>query len=233
MDQAVTLHADKGEAKLPPRQPEERTEERARGLTLPRHFTRKGLSPYSTVEWVKRDVLLKDKDGAILFEQCGVEVASEWSEEATQVLASKYFRRAGVPGTEGEASLRQVVHRLVSTWRHFGEDQGYFRSQADAEAFEDEVAFMLLHQMAAPNSPQWFNTGLSHVYGIKGPKQGHWYVDQETGETREAIDAYSHPQVHACFIQPVADSLHGITELLSKEARLSMALTKTDPPVLS
>ncbi|MEY2796168.1 MAG: Vitamin B12-dependent ribonucleotide reductase, partial [Planctomycetota bacterium] len=152
---------------------------------------------------------------------------------------SKYFRKAGVPqvGTDGsplvddagkpvlgpERSVRQVVHRLAGCWTHWGEKYGYFSTKRDAEAFYDELAYMLLTQMAAPNSPQWFNTGLNWAYGIQGPAQGHWLADHRTGATKLAADAYTHPQPHACFIQAVKDDLvseGGIMDLWTREERL-------------
>ncbi|MFM1867863.1 MAG: Vitamin B12-dependent ribonucleotide reductase, partial [Planctomycetota bacterium] len=158
---------------------------------------------------------------------------------ATDIVVSKYFRKAGVPqvGTDGspmvddagkpvlgpERSVRQVVHRLAGCWTHWGEKYGYFSTKRDAEAFYDELAYMLLTQMAAPNSPQWFNTGLNWAYGIQGPAQGHWLADHRTGATKLAADAYTHPQPHACFIQAVKDDLvseGGIMDLWTREARL-------------
>ena len=154
-------------------------------------------------------------------------------------MVSKYFRKAGVPQvdengqpvldendqpvTGPEQSAGQVINRLAGCWRHWGEKHGYFDTTEDAAAFQDELAHMLLHQMAAPNSPQWFNTGLNWAYGITGPAQGHWYVDPQTGQTKQADDAYSHPQPHACFIQSIEDDLvnpGGIMDLWVREARL-------------
>ena len=116
-----------------------------------------------------------------------------------------------------------MIHRLAGCWRHWGEKHGYFDTPEDAQAFYDELAYMLVHQMAAPNSPQWFNTGLNWAYGITGPAQGHYYVDPTTGEVTQAKDAYTHPQPHACFIQSVDDDLvneGGIMDLWVREARL-------------
>lgn len=197
--------------------------ERTHGLSIKRLFTREPngepLDPYETVTWTRRDVLIRDGE-KILFEASGVEAPSSWSGAAVEILASKYLRTVPSLPEGRETSARQVVSRLAATWRHWGEAEGYFRSGEDAKAFEDEVAFMLLHQLAAPNSPQFFNTGLSHAYGVRGAPQGHWYFDAAKGEARETLDAYSRPQVHACIIQPVSDSLQGITELLAKESRL-------------
>ncbi|MBZ0173439.1 MAG: vitamin B12-dependent ribonucleotide reductase, partial [Phycisphaerales bacterium] len=120
-------------------------------------------------------------------------------------------------------SARQVIHRLAGCWRHWGESHGYFDSHKDAQAFYDEIAYMMTHQMCAPNSPQWFNTGLAWAYGINGPAQGHWVADHETGKLKLAEDAYTHPQPHACFIQSIDDDLvspGGIMDLWTREARL-------------
>ena len=122
-----------------------------------------------------------------------------------------------------ERSARQVIHRLAGCWRHWGESHGYFDTAEDAQAFYDELCHMMIHQMCAPNSPQWFNTGLEWAYGINGPAQGHYYVDPKTGKTKKSEDAYSHPQPHACFIQAVGDDLvneGGIMDLWTREARL-------------
>src|SRR5690606_19964101 len=122
-----------------------------------------------------------------------------------------------------ERSARQVIHRLAGCWRARGEQHGYFNSAGDAQAFYDELVYMLVHQIAAPNSPQWFNTGLNWAYGTTGPAQGHFVPDPKTGEVRLAKDAYTHPQPHACFIQSVADDLvndGGIMDLWVREARL-------------
>src|SRR5690606_4879381 len=155
------------------------------------------------------------------------------------IMASKYMRKAGIPQrdangrllrdeegnviTGGEPSARHVARRLVRCWRYWGDEFGYFRSGDDAAALEDELAWMLLRQAAAPNSPQWFNTGLHHEYGITGPSQGHYFVDPATETVRESKDAYSRPQPHACFIQSVSDDLvkrGGIMDLWMREARL-------------
>ena len=168
-----------------------------------------------------------------------VELPSSWSTVAGDIMASKYMRKAGVPLRDesgkavhdaegrpvltGERSARQVIGRLAGCWRHWGEKYGYFRTQEDASVFEDELAYMMLHQMAAPNSPQWFNTGLHEHYGLTGPAQGHFYVDPDTAEVRESVDAYTRPQPHACFIQAVTDDLvnsGGIMDLWMREARL-------------
>jgi ribonucleoside-diphosphate reductase alpha chain len=210
-----------------------------RGIPVSRYFTSAGTSPYASVEWAKRTSRITNQDGSVVFEMKDAEVPSTWSQMATDIMVSKYFRKAGVPQTADdgtpikdeqgnpvlgpERSARQVIHRLAGCWQHWGETHGYFASPEDSRAFYDELAYMMVHQMAAPNSPQWFNTGLHYAYGITGPAQGHFYVVPETGEVRESEDAYTHPQPHACFIQSVSDDLvgeGGIMDLWVREARL-------------
>jgi len=209
------------------------------GLTIERKFTTAGQDVYETVEWGRRDSRISNPDGSVVFEMLGAEVPAQWSQVAADIMVSKYFRKAGVPQfdedgspilddegnpvTGPERSARQVIERLASTWRWWGENNGYFGTEADADAFEDELAYMLIHQMAAPNSPQWFNTGLHHSYGITGTAQGFWYVDPETEEVVASDDAYSRPAPHACFINSVDDDLvndGGIMDLWVREARL-------------
>jgi ribonucleoside-diphosphate reductase alpha chain len=208
-------------------------------MKISRRFTQPQQDVFATVEWTKRDSRIANPDGSVVFEMNGAEVPAHWSQLATDIVVSKYFRKAGVPQyddegtplldesgkpiTGPERSVRQVVHRLAGCWRHWGERHGYFDSAKDAEAFYDELSHMLLNQMAAPNSPQWFNTGLHWAYGITGPAQGHWDVDPESGQVQRCEDAYSHPQPHACFIQSVSDDLvgdGGIMDLWTREARL-------------
>ena len=208
-------------------------------MKITRRFTKPGENVYATVEWEKRTSRITDADGKTVFEMRDAEVPKPWSQLATDIMVSKYFRKAGIPQTkedgtplldaEGqvvtgpERSARAVIHRLAGCWHHWGQAHGYFDSAEDAEAFYDELAYMLVHQMAAPNSPQWFNTGLNWAYGITGPAQGHWVPEPKTGEVRQAPDAYSHPQPHACFIQSIKDDLvsqGGIMDLWTREARL-------------
>ncbi len=208
------------------------------GLTITRLFTKSGENPLDKIDYEKRSSIIRNPDGSIVFEMHDIEIPKFWSSTAVDILAQKYFRKAGVPlyDREGkqifvdgkpalgsEKSARQVVTRLASCWRYWGEKYGYFATIDDAQAFEDEVKFMLINQMTAPNSPQWFNAGLNSVYGINGPAQGHWYVDPDTKEATISKDAYSHPQAHACFIQPVRDDLvgeGGIMDLAIREARI-------------
>ena len=203
----------------------------SKGLRVPRRFTTEGTDPYATIEWTKRDSRITNPDGSVVFEVKDAEVPASWSQVATDIIVSKYFRKAGVPQTDAngetvigsETSARQVFDRLASTWRWWGEKYGYFASAADAEAFEDEMKYMLANQIASPNSPQWFNTGLAHAYGITGTPQGFWYVDPDTQQLREGPDAYSRPTPHACFILEVDDDLvnpGGIMDLWLREARI-------------
>lgn len=211
----------------------------AAGLRIERRFTTEGVSPYDSVEWSRRDSRITNPDGSVVFEMEDAEIPAAWSQIAADIMVSKYFRKAGVPQVdesgnqlldEGgdpvlgpERSARQVIDRLAATWRWWGEEHGYFASPDDAQTFEDEIAFMLLHQMAAPNSPQWFNTGLHHRYGITGPEQGFWFVEPDSDELTPSPDSYSRPSPHACFIQSVDDDLvnaGGIMDLWVREARL-------------
>ncbi|MFM9959154.1 MAG: adenosylcobalamin-dependent ribonucleoside-diphosphate reductase [Phycisphaerales bacterium] len=201
-------------------------------MKIARKFTSAGKDAFASVEWVKRSSRISNPDGSVVFQMDDAEVPSSWSQLATDIMVSKYFRKAGVP-IEGQAtgggktgpekSAKQVIHRLAGCWRQWGEQHDYFDSKADAQAFYDEMVYMLVHQIAAPNSPQWFNTGLNFAYGITGPAQGHFVPDPESGEVKLAHDAYTHPQPHACFIQSVDDDLvnpGGIMDLWVREARL-------------
>ncbi|MDD4318719.1 MAG: vitamin B12-dependent ribonucleotide reductase [Candidatus Peribacteraceae bacterium] len=212
---------------------------RGKGLSIPRVFTTPGNDPLEEVRYEKRTSRIVNTDGSVVFEMEGAEIPADWSQVATDIMVSKYFRKAGVPQydekgnvvmdakgnvvTGPERSVRQVVRRLAGCWRFWGEKEGYFETAQDAQAFEDELSSMLVHQMAAPNSPQWFNTGLHHAYGITGPAQGHYYCDPKTGDVKKSEDAYTHPQPHACFIQSVRDDMvneGGIMDLWTREARL-------------
>ncbi len=208
-------------------------------MKIHRYFTRHGESPYSRINFAKRSSKIANPDGSVVFELNEIEVPESWSQVAVDILAQKYFRKAGVPQidqhgkpatdengkqeTGSETDARQVFHRMADCWRHWGEKHNYFDTREDAKAFYDELCYMLASQVAAPNSPQWFNTGLNHVYGITGPSQGHYYVDDDTHVLTECKNAYERPQPHACFIQSVSDDLvndGGIMDLWVREARL-------------
>jgi ribonucleoside-diphosphate reductase alpha chain len=210
-----------------------------KGLKINRFFTKAGANPFNTIEYEKRTSLIRNTDGSIVFKMDNVEVPKFWSQVATDILAQKYFRKTGVPQHDAtgkkvlddngeqvlgsETSIKQIVHRLAGCWTHWGKKAKMFATEEDAKTFYDELAYMLLNQYAAPNSPQWFNTGLNYAYGTTGPAQGHYYVDFETGELTRSTDAFSRPQVHACYILPVKDDLvneGGIMDLWLREARI-------------
>lgn len=202
--------------------------EQAGGLKISRYFTQKNSDPLEEIAYELRTSRISNPDGSTVFEMRNVEVPASWTQVATDVLAQKYFRKKGVADKFGgrngaEWSAKQVMRRLAGTWRYWGEKYSYFASNEDAQAFEDELKYMLIHQIAAPNSPQWFNTGLAWAYDIKGEKQGHYYVNPETEKVEESNDAYTRPQPHACFIQSIKDDLvneGGIFDLMMREARL-------------
>ncbi len=208
-------------------------------MKVERRFTKAGADPFADVQFVTRSTEIRNTDGSLVFEMDDVQVPDNWSQVAVDVLVQKYFRKAGVPQVDAdhnpilddednpitgpERDARQVFRRLAGCWTHWGRKHCYFDSEDDAQAFEDELNFMLANQMTAPNSPQWFNTGLHWAYGITGPPQGHRFCDPETGELKESANAYEHPQPHACFIQSVSDDLvneGGIMDLWVREARL-------------
>jgi ribonucleoside-diphosphate reductase alpha chain len=224
-------------------------------MRIERRFTKDGQSPYAEIEFRLTTSEIRNPDGSVVFKLDDVEVPAFWSQVASDVLAQKYFRKAGVPArlkkveeetvpsflwrsvadedalgslpekerVAGEHSAKQVFDRLAGTWTYWGWKGGYFDSDADAQAFFDEQRYMLAMQMVAPNSPQWFNTGLHWAYGIDGPGQGHYYVDFSTGKLTKSKSSYEHPQPHACFIQSIADDLvndGGIMDLWVREARL-------------
>ncbi|MEW6367661.1 MAG: vitamin B12-dependent ribonucleotide reductase [Acidobacteriota bacterium] len=200
-------------------------------MRIDRKFTTEGASPYRNIRFEKRASEIKNPDGSTVFKADEITVPATWSQVATDILAQKYFRKAGVPakaadGTQvpgGERDARQVFQRLAGCWTHWGKKHGYFSSDADAQSFYDEICYMLAAQIGSPNSPQWFNTGLNFAYGITGPSQGHYYVDPETRQLARAENAYERPQPHACFIQSVNDDLvneGGIMDLWVREARL-------------
>jgi ribonucleoside-diphosphate reductase alpha chain len=224
-------------------------------MRIERRFTKTGQSAYAEIEFRKAVSEIKNPDGSVVFRLADIDVPAQFSQVAADILAQKYFRKAGVParlkkfeendvpsflwrsvadeaelaklpederyGSERDA--RQVFDRLAGTWTYWGWKGGYFNSEEDASAFRDELAYMLATQRVAPNSPQWFNTGLHWAYGIDGPGQGHYYVDPFTGKLTKSKSSYEHPQPHACFIQSVADDLvneGGIMDLWVREARL-------------
>jgi ribonucleoside-diphosphate reductase alpha chain len=203
--------------------------------------------PYAGVTFEPRTSKIVNPNGSMIFEAKDIQIPAQWSQVATDIIAQKYFRKAGVPsalkGVEEagipqwlwrsepaddatfgpETDARQVFHRLAGTWTYWGYKYGYFDSEADARAYYDEMCAMLARQIGAPNSPQWFNTGLHWAYGIAGPAQGHHFVDPKTGELTVATSAYEHPAPHACFIQSVSDDLvneGGIMDLWVREARI-------------
>jgi ribonucleoside-diphosphate reductase alpha chain len=224
-------------------------------MRIERRYTKEGQSPYADIAFRLTVSEIRNPDGSVVFHADGVEVPEQWSQVASDVLAQKYFRKAGVPARRkkveeesvpswlwrsvadeaalnalaekerftSETSCKQVFDRLAGTWTYWGWKGGYFSSEADALAFFDEHRYMLAMQMVAPNSPQWFNTGLHWAYGIDGPSQGHFYVDFKTGQLVQSATAYEHPQPHACFIQSISDDLvneGGIMDLWVREARL-------------
>lgn len=191
------------------------------GLNIERRYSSIGTNPLDEVNYTKRQSVITNPDGSTVFEMNDVEVPESWSQLATDIIVSKYFRKRGVPGEAGhEVSARQVVKRLAHTIRTAGEELGgYFASPEDADTFEAELSFYLIHQYGAFNSPVWFNVGLYHEYGIKG-SGGNWYWNPETSQIEQTEDAYRNPQASACFIQSVDDDLMSIFDLAKHEARL-------------
>ena len=224
-------------------------------MRFERRHTEKGRDPFSSIAFRSATSEIKNPDGTIVFRAENIEVPEQFSQVAADILAQKYFRKAGVPAAlvkieehdvpswlwrskadekalkklpederyGGETSAKQVYNRLAGTWTYWGWKGGYFSSEEDARTYYDEMCAMLALQMAAPNSPQWFNTGLNWAYGIDGPSQGHHYVDYKTGKMVRSKSSYEHPQPHACFIQSVDDDLvneGGIMDLWVREARL-------------
>ncbi len=198
-----------------------------KGLQFNRRFTKEGLSPFDLFEFDYRTSVIKNPNGEIVFEMNNVEVPKQWSQIATDILAQKYFRKAGVPQADGslgrETSVKQVAHRMANCWRVWGERYNYFSSAKDAEIFYDELVYSILNQSCVPNSPQWFNTGLHESYGITGKPQGHYFVDPVDSVLKKSKNAYERPQPHACFILSVTDDLvndGGIMDLWVREARI-------------
>ncbi len=204
-----------------------KTNKQGAGLQFNRHYTKDGVSPFDMFEYDYRTSVIRNPNGEKVFEMTDVEVPKHWSQIATDILAQKYFRKAGVPQADGttgrETSIKQVAHRLANCWMVWGDKYGYFASAADAKVFYDELIYSILLQSCAPNSPQWFNTGLHSSYGIDGKAQGHYYVDPITGKLERSKNAYERPQPHACFILSVDDDLvneGGIMDLWVREARI-------------
>ncbi len=216
-------------------------------MKIERKFTRSGQDAYAELDFVSTASEIRNPDGSVVFRLDNVEVPSSWSQVASDVIAQKYFRKAGVPSETkkvkekgvpeflwrsvptddatmgGETSSKQVFDRLAGAWAYWGWKGGYFTTEEDAQAYYDEMRHILASQRGAPNSPQWFNTGLHWAYGIDGPAQGHYYVDYKSGKLTRSTSSYEHPQPHACFIQSVADDLvgdGGIMDLWVREARL-------------
>src|SRR5574341_245168 len=187
-------------------------------MRISRRFTQEGQSPYTGIDFELRTSEIKNPDGSTVFRQEGIAVPVAWSAVASDILDKE-----GRPVLGGERDARQVFHRLAGCWAHWGQRYGYFDTPADGRAFHDELCYMLATQVAAPNSPQWFNPGLHWAYGLTGQAQGHCYVDPDSGVLTRAASAYERPQVHACFIQSVQDDLvndGGIMDLWTREARI-------------
>jgi len=198
-----------------------------KGLRFERRFTKEGVSPFDLFEYDYRTSIIRNPNGEVVFEMNNVEVPKQWSQIATDILAQKYFRKAGVPQPDGslgrETSVKQVAHRMANCWRVWGERYGYFASTQDAQVFYDELVYSIINQACVPNSPQWFNTGLHESYGITGKPQGHYFVDAKDGQLKKSSSAYERPQPHACFILSVSDDLvndGGIMDLWMREARI-------------
>ena len=204
-----------------------RKSSREAGLQFRRRFTKDDINVFDQFEYDYRTSVIRNPSGEVVFEMNNVEVPKQWSQIATDILAQKYFRKAGVPQPDGsvgrETSAKQVAHRLANCWRVWGERYGYFDSEKDAQIFYEELVYSILNQMCVPNSPQWFNTGLYESYGIKGKPQGHYYVDPTDEQLKKSTSAYERPQPHACFILSVDDDLvndGGIMDLWVREARI-------------
>jgi ribonucleoside-diphosphate reductase alpha chain len=198
-----------------------------KGLQFTRRFTMEGTNVYDQFAYDYRTSVIRNPSGEVVFEMNNVEVPAKWSQIATDILAQKYFRKAGVPQPDGslgrETSVKQVAHRMANCWRVWGERYGYFASEKDAKFFYDELVYSILDQACTPNSPQWFNTGLHESYGITGKPQGHYFVDAADDQLKRSTSAYERPQPHACFILSVEDDLvndGGLMDLWVREARI-------------
>jgi ribonucleoside-diphosphate reductase alpha chain len=198
-----------------------------KGLQFPRRNTKDDVNVFDQFTYDYRTSVIRNPSGEVVFEMNNVEVPKQWSQIATDILAQKYFRKAGVPQPDGslgrETSVKQVAHRMANCWRVWGERYGYFASAKDAQVFYEELVYSILDQACVPNSPQWFNTGLHESYGITGKPQGHYYVDPADRELKRSTSAYARCQPHACFILSVEDDLvndGGIMDLWVREARI-------------
>src|SRR4026208_1320985 len=198
-----------------------------KGLQFTRRFTKDGTNVFDQFTYDYRTSVIRNPSGEVVFEMTNVEVPKQWSQIATDILAQKYFRKAGVPQPDGslgrETSAKQVAHRMANCWKVWGERYQYFASAEDATIFYEELVYSILNQACVPNSPQWFNTGLHESYGITGKPQGHYFVDAKDGQLKKSTSAYERPQPHACFILSVHDDLvndGGIMDLWIREARI-------------
>ncbi len=194
---------------------------RGRGLRVRRVYTTPGIDPFETIEWDRRKSRISNPDGSTVFELKDIEIPKSWSQLATDIVASKYFRKAGVPGTGNEVSARQTVTRIARSLRRAGEELGgYFADTDDADTFEAELTHMLVTQVGAFNSPVWFNCGLAQEYGITGKAVGNWEWNKASDKVQESADSYSRPQLSACFIQSVSDDLMDMADLVKREMRI-------------
>lgn len=224
-------------------------------MDIPRIFTKSRKDPYEGLNFVERSSKITNANGSVVSEIAGVMVPDSWSQVAADIIAQKYFRKAGVPAVTKkryehdvpewlcpsepdhatlenlpedqrygrETDARQVFNRLAGCWTYWGWKHGYFSNEEAALNYYDEMCCMLARQSGAPNSPQWFNTGLNWAYGIEGPPQGHYFFNELTGKTEKSPSAYERPQPHACFILSIEDDLvneGGIMDLWQQEARL-------------
>ena len=224
-------------------------------MRIDRKFTREFQDPFEGIQFVERVSKINNADGSLVAEIKNVLVPDTWSQVAVDIIAQKYFRKAGVPARlkkkfepgmpewlcpsvpdeealsqipvsdqyTRETTSKEVVHRLAGCWTYWGWKKNCFNNEEAARNYYDEMRYMLIRQFAAPNSPQWFNTGINWAYGLEGPAQGHYYFDEATGKLKKSKNAYERPQPHACFILSVDDDLvgdGGIMDLWRQEARL-------------
>lgn len=181
-------------------------------------------SVYDLFTWVKRDVLLQDyKTGRVLTDMKGLDFPEDYSQQACDIIASKYFRKSGVGPSKGaEHSLRQLVHRMVDFWVAQLKKEALV-DEEEAKILYDELAYAMLSQRFAPNSPQWFNTGLERSYGITGGQSELYYWDPKAHKAQMSEDTYTRTQASACFILSIRDSLlgpHSISDHYVTETKL-------------